>query len=75
MERERERGFQVEQKADPVNSNRELALPVLRFQPWEVIYRHKNIKYRCAEEREREREREMQCEYEEARKRVRFGWL
>ena len=73
MERERERGFQVEQKADPVNSNRELALPVLRFQPWEVIYRHK-IQV-CIGEREREREREMQCEYEEARKRVRFGWL
>ena len=71
MERERERRFQVEQKADPVNSNRELALPVLRFQPWEVIYRHK-IQVCIGE---REREREMQCEYEEARKRVRFGWL
>ena len=58
-----------------MNSNRELALPVLRFQPWEVIYRHKIQVCIGEREREREREREMQCEYEEARKRVRFGWL
>ena len=61
MERERERGFQVEQKADPVNSNRELALPVLRFQPWEVIYRHKIQVCIVTCKRGREIEREIRC--------------